>query len=67
MGAPAGGSAQTRRIETVMKDMPEAVEKMYHDLLMSRTPAERVHMACSMHAIARADIRTVGLSLTQAF
>ena len=40
-----------------MKDTPEAVEKMYHDLLMSRTPAERVRMACSMHATARAIIR----------
>jgi len=40
-----------------MKDTPEAVEKMYHDLLMSRTPADRVRMACSMHATARAIIR----------
>ena len=40
-----------------MKDTPEAVEKMYHDMLMSRTPAERVRMACSMHATARAIIR----------
>ena len=40
-----------------MKDTPTAVQKMYHDLLMSRTPAQRVHMACSMHATARAIIR----------
>ena len=40
-----------------MKDTPAEVQKMYHDLLMSRTPAERVQMVCSMHETARAIIR----------
>ena len=41
----------------LFKDTPAAVQKMSHDLLMRRTPAERVRMACSMQATARAIIR----------
>jgi len=40
-----------------MKDPTPSVESLYHDMLMSRSPAERVRMACSMNASARAIIR----------
>lgn len=40
-----------------MRDTPPDVDAMYRDLLMSRTPAERVRMAASMHEAARAIIR----------
>lgn len=40
-----------------MNDTPPAIETMYRELLLSRSPAERVRMACSMHAAARAIIR----------
>ena len=40
-----------------MRDTPPAVDAMYRELLMSRTPAERVRMAASMHDAAKAIIR----------
>jgi hypothetical protein len=40
-----------------MRDTPPAVDAMYRELLMSRTPAERVRMAASMHEAAKAIIR----------
>lgn len=40
-----------------MRDTPDDVARIYHDLLMSRSPAERVRMACSMHDTAKAIIR----------
>jgi hypothetical protein len=40
-----------------VKDTPAEVEKIYHDLLMGRSVTERVRMACSMHATAKAIIR----------
>jgi hypothetical protein len=40
-----------------MRDTPPDVDAMYRDLLLSRTPAERVRMAASMHEAARAIIR----------
>lgn len=40
-----------------MRDTPPAVEAMYRELLMRRSPAERVRMAVSMHDAARAIIR----------
>jgi hypothetical protein len=40
-----------------MRDTPPAVDAMYRELLMSRTPGERVRMAASMHDAAKAIIR----------
>ena len=40
-----------------MRDTPPAVDAMYRELLMSRTPAERVRMAASMHEAAKDIIR----------
>lgn len=36
-----------------MSDTPPHVEKMYRELLMSRSPYERLKMACSMFDTAR--------------
>jgi hypothetical protein len=40
-----------------MNDTPALVDQLYRDLLLSRSPSERVRMACSMHAAARDLIR----------
>lgn len=40
-----------------MRDTPPAIDAMYRELLMSRTPGERVRMAASMHDAAKAIIR----------
>ncbi len=36
-----------------MDDTPEAVKKLYHDMLMARTPSERARMGSDMHAAAK--------------
>lgn len=40
-----------------MRDTPPAVDAMYREILMSRTPADRVRMAASMYDAAKAIIR----------
>lgn len=40
-----------------MNDTPPAVDAMYRELLMRKSPAERVHMATSMHDAAKAILR----------
>ena len=37
-----------------MDDTPEAVRKLFHGMLMSRTPSERARMGSDMHATAKA-------------
>jgi hypothetical protein len=40
-----------------MRDTPPAVQERYEKLLMGRSAAERVRMACSMHDTAKAIVR----------
>ncbi len=40
-----------------MNDTPPAVDAMYRELLMRKSPAERVRMAASMHDAAKAILR----------
>ncbi len=40
-----------------MRDTPPAVDAMYRELLLSRTPADRVRMAAGMYDAAKAIIR----------
>jgi hypothetical protein len=40
-----------------MSDTPPAIERRYRDLLLRRSGAERLAMACSMHAAATALVR----------
>jgi hypothetical protein len=43
-----------------MSDTPPHVEKLYREMLMSRSPAERLKMACDMFDTARA-LLTAGI------
>jgi len=40
-----------------MKDTPEAVEKRFREMMMARSPAERLAMACRMFSTAKALVR----------